>query len=193
MPSFVKFWRHHGRPTPNVRNSSQPVAPSAAAEIVTRHLVESRRNNPNGTQQGIARAAGVSRVPLSDAAMAILAKMAEHGTSGFVFPGMTAGKPLSNMAMLQVLRRMGRKGLTVHGFRSAFTDWCAEQTKFPDEVRKMAKAHAIGDKGEEAYRRGDLFAKRRQLAEAWAKYCGQARGQVITLKARSGTAPEAAG
>jgi integrase len=79
--------------------------------------------------------------------------------------------PLSNMAMAMMLRRMGRAGLTVHGFRSTFSDWCAEQTNWPSEVREMALAHAVGDKVEAAYRRGDLFQKRRELAEAWAEFC----------------------
>ena len=70
-----------------------------------------------------------------------------------------------------LLRRMGRGDLTAHGFRSTFSDWCAEQTNFPSEVREMALAHAVGDKVEAAYRRGDLFEKRRQLAEAWGSYC----------------------
>jgi integrase len=75
------------------------------------------------------------------------------------------------MALLMLLRRMGRGDLTAHGFRSTFSDWCAEQTNFPSEVREMALAHAVGDKVEAAYRRGDLFEKRRQLAEAWGSYC----------------------
>jgi len=111
------------------------------------------------------------RVPLSDAALAILRAMAEVQTGEFVFPGNRAKQPLSQMAMLMLLRRMGREGLTVHGFRSVFSDWCAEQTTFPSEVREMALAHTVGDKVEAAYRRGDLFEKRRQLAEAWARYC----------------------
>ena len=81
------------------------------------------------------------------------------------------GRPLSNMAMLMMLRRMGRGDLTAHGFRSTFRDWAAERTGFPAEVAEMALAHAVGDKVEAAYRRGDLFQKRRQLAEAWAKFC----------------------
>jgi integrase len=112
------------------------------------------------------------RVPLSDAALAVLRAMGEVQTGEFVFPGNRAKQPLSQMAMLMLLRRMGRDGLTVHGFRSAFSDWCAEQTAFPSEVREMALAHTVGDKVEAAYRRGDLFEKRRQLAEAWARYCG---------------------
>ena len=75
------------------------------------------------------------------------------------------------MALLMLLRRMGRGDLTAHGFRSTFSDWCAEQTNFPSEVREMALAHTVGDKVEAAYRRGDLFEKRRQLAEAWGSYC----------------------
>jgi integrase len=110
------------------------------------------------------------RVPLSDATVAILKKM--QGEDGdFVFPGAKPQRPLSNMAMTMVLRRMGRGNITVHGFRSTFSDWCSERTNFPAEVREMALAHAVSDKVEAAYRRGDLFEKRRQLAEAWARYC----------------------
>jgi integrase len=79
--------------------------------------------------------------------------------------------PISDMAMLMLLRRMGRTDLTVHGSRSTFADWVSEQTGSPSEVREMALAHQVGDKVEAAYRRGDLFAKRRQLAEAWARFC----------------------
>jgi integrase len=66
---------------------------------------------------------------------------------------------------------MGRDDLTAHGFRSTFRDWAAERTNFPSEVAEMALAHAVSDKVEAAYRRGDLFQKRRQLADAWAKFC----------------------
>jgi integrase len=93
--------------------------------------------------------------------------------NAFVFPGGKAGKPLSNMAFLMLLRRMGRNDLTAHGFRSSFRDWASERTGFPREVAEMALAHAVGDKVEQAYRRGDLFEKRRRLMEAWAKFCEQ--------------------
>ena len=73
--------------------------------------------------------------------------------------------------MTMTLRRMGRGDLTVHGFRSSFRDWAAERTGFPAEVAEMALAHAVSDKVEAAYRRGDLFQKRRQLMDAWARYC----------------------
>jgi integrase len=122
------------------------------------------------------------RVPLSAAALAILAALPRKGD--FVFPGGRAGRPLSNMAMLQLLGRIGRGALTAHGFRSCFADWCAERTAFPAEVREMALAHTVSDKVEAAYRRGDLFEKRRQLAEAWAKFCTTppAAGEVVPLR-----------
>src|SRR5215472_11007170 len=111
------------------------------------------------------------RAALSDAAIAVLEEMRAIRSGDYVFPGNRAGRPLSGMAMLMLLRRMGRGELTVHGFRSTFSDWYAERTAFPSEVREMALAHVVGDKVEAAYRRGDLFEKRRQLAEAWAQFC----------------------
>jgi integrase len=111
------------------------------------------------------------RVPLSDAAIAVIERLKERRIGDFIFPGGRVGKPLSNMAMLKLLDRMGWGDLTAHGFRSTFRDWAAEQTNFPREVAEMALAHTIGDKVEAAYRRGDLFEKRRQLMEAWANFC----------------------
>jgi integrase len=111
------------------------------------------------------------RVPLSGPALAIIEKMNEIRESDFVFPGGRKSKPLSNMAMLALLKRIGRNDLTTHGFRSTFRDWAAERTTFPREVVEMALAHTIENKVEAAYRRGDLFQKRRQLMEAWARFC----------------------
>jgi integrase len=112
------------------------------------------------------------RVPLSQQALVILREVHDRDTKGeFVFPGRTTVKPLSNMAMLQTLRRMGRGDLTVHGFRSTFRDWTAERTTYPSEVAEAALAHVVGDKVEAAYRRGDLFDKRRKLMNAWASFC----------------------
>jgi integrase len=110
------------------------------------------------------------RVPLSDAALAILEQMQAIRQDDFIFAGGKARRPISNMAMAMTLRRMGRGDLTVHGFRSTFRDWAADRTGFPAEVAEMALAHTIGDKVEAAYRRGDLFQKRRQLMDAWAKF-----------------------
>lgn len=121
------------------------------------------------------KAAKEHRVPLSDRALAIVDAMGTGADDkdSFAFPGRSPGEPLSNMAMLKLLQRMGRAGLTVHGFRSTFRDWAAEQTKFSNEVTEMALAHAVADKVEAAYRRGDLFEKRRILMRTWASYCLQ--------------------
>jgi integrase len=108
------------------------------------------------------------RVPLPDAAMAVLAAL-PGDRSGRVF--IHRKRPLSDMAMLMLLRRMGRDDLTLHGFRSTFSDWTVEKTNAQTEVREMALAHVVDDKTEAAYRRGDLFEKRQQLADAWARYC----------------------
>ncbi len=129
------------------------------------------------------------RVPLSTSVIALLEHMREISSSEFVFPGAKAGKSLSSMAFLQLLKRMGRGDLTAHGFRSTFRDWAAERTAFPREVAEMALAHTIGDKVEAAYRRGDLFEKRRKMMDAWADYCGtvyeDGAGKVVPIKGAS--------
>lgn len=140
------------------------------------------------------------RVPLSSAALAVLAQMAPLRPAkgdAYVFPGQVQGKPLSNMAMLMLLRRMnpdvegelprwrdGRSGsaVTAHGFRSSFRDWCEEATSTPHAVSEAALAHTIGDKVEAAYRRGDLFQKRAALMQDWADFCGKAPAEVRTLR-----------
>jgi integrase len=112
------------------------------------------------------------RVPLSSRAREILNVLPREGD--FVFIGARTNRPLSNMALLEALRRMGRGDLTAHGFRSTFRDWCADQTRFERDVAEMALAHAIKDQSEAAYRRGDLLEKQRALMSHWAKYCGLA-------------------
>ena len=121
------------------------------------------------------------RVPLSDAAIAILEEMRAIRHSDYVFPGARAGRPISTASMLMVLHRLGRGEYTVHGFRSSFRDWAAERTGFPAEVAEMALAHTVADAVERAYRRGDLFQKRRQLMDAWSRYCATpaSAGEVI--------------
>lgn len=112
-------------------------------------------------------------VPLSDAVLSLLKRIkAETLTrdGDYLFPG-NKGKPLSNMAGLALLKRMGRHDITVHGFRSTFRDWCAEATDYPNHVAEMALAHGIDDKTEAAYRRGELLMKRRALMRDWAAYC----------------------
>jgi integrase len=130
------------------------------------------------------------RVPLSKPALAVLTRLRDGAPDAapgtFVFPGLKAGKPLSNMAMLKLLERMDRSDLTVHGFRSTFRDWAAERTNFPREVAEHALAHSLPDKVEAAYRRGDLFEKRRQIMDAWARFCGttESSGAIVPLVAR---------
>jgi integrase len=112
------------------------------------------------------------RVPLSGCAIEILQALPREDGNPYVFIGDRKGKPLSNMALLMTLRRMGRTDLTTHGFRSTFRDWAAEQTAYPNEMLEMALAHTVSDKTEAAYRRGDMVEKRRRLMADWAKYCG---------------------
>lgn len=128
--------------------------------------------------------AGVEhRAPLCDRSLAIIAeRKAAAPKSDLIFPG-RGGKPLSNMAMMMLMRRMERNDITVHGFRSTFRDWAGDETHFPREVCEAALAHVIhGVEG--AYRRGDGLAKRRALMAAWAAHCdGQAAGEnVIPIK-----------
>jgi integrase len=111
------------------------------------------------------------RVPLSRRALKIVKAMHDARKGDFVFPGDKPCKPLSEMALSMMLRRMNVDGVTVHGFRSAFRDWAAECTNFTNEVCEAALAHVIENKAEAAYRRGDLFDKRHSLMESWAIYC----------------------
>jgi integrase len=114
------------------------------------------------------KAGRAQRVPLAERALALLRAAQESGgDSNYIFPGRKSDEPMSNMVFLMMLRRMGAT-FTAHGFRSAFRDWAAECTNFPREVCEMALAHSIKDKTEAAYRRGDLFEKRRELMIAWA-------------------------
>ena len=111
------------------------------------------------------------RVPLSSAAVDLLKRTPRIEGNPYTFPGARKGKPLSNMAMLEAVRGMRPgEGLTVHGFRSAFRDWITETTLHPDSIAEQALAHAIDNKVERAYRRGDAFERRRDLMQQWADY-----------------------
>lgn len=113
------------------------------------------------------------RVPLSSRAIAILKEMKAIRHNEFVFPSWKPGRPLSQMTLAMIVRRMGF-AVTVHGFRSSFRDWAAEETSFSREAAEMALAHSIPDAVEAAYRRGDLFEQRRKLMTKWADYiCGK--------------------
>jgi integrase len=110
------------------------------------------------------------RIPLTSPLRSLLESLNRIDDSPFLFPGQKEGKSLSNMSMLMTLRRMGYKHITVHGFRSTFRDWAAENTSHPRDVCEQALAHTLESSVESAYRRGDMFEKRRKLMEDWAQY-----------------------
>jgi integrase len=112
------------------------------------------------------------RVPLTAAALSCLGEPGISSTLVFPSP-FNPEKPLSDMALTAVLRKMGRGDVTAHGFRSSFRDWAGETTPFPREVIEAAMAHRLKDKAEAAYARGDLFDKRRELMAAWAAYAAR--------------------
>lgn len=125
------------------------------------------------------------RVPLSDAAVKLLKELPQFD-SEYVFPGAKNGSTISDVTMAAVIKRMGVDAVP-HGFRSTFRDWAAERTNYPRDVAEMALAHAIGDKVEAAYRRGDLFEKRRRMMADWAAFCATPSakaGEVVPLNSR---------
>src|SRR5262249_9612632 len=110
-------------------------------------------------------------VPLSKRALAIIEQMAAQRQGELVFPGRDGLKPLGQTGLRHVLKHVGRRDVTAHGFRSTFRDWAGDHTAFPREVAEAALAHSVGDKVEAAYRRGNALEKRRKLMEGWSKYC----------------------
>jgi integrase len=126
------------------------------------------------------------RVPLTASAIDVLMDMRQHGQSGLVFPSVQNGKQMSDMTLSAVLKRMDRKDITVHGFRSTFKDWASESTAYPDDVSEMALAHAVKNKVVAAYKRGDLFEKRRRLMSDWASYASggaDRSAEIATIRA----------
>lgn len=125
------------------------------------------------------------RVPLTQPALDVLWTLPRIARNPYVFPGTRDGRPLSSMALLQLMRRLGygvggdRGDYVTHGFRSTFRDWSGEVSTFPRDVCEMALAHVIQNKVEAAYRRGDLFDKRRKLMTAWADWCGKGTGAKV--------------
>jgi integrase len=131
---------------------------------------------------GRTKAAREHRIPLSERAVDILREMEAERTGEFVFPGQRPGRPLSGMAFEMLLRRINSP-YTAHGFRSSFRDWAGNETLFTRELAEHALAHVIGDKAEQAYRRSDALARRRELMDAWAKHCEGAAGEnVVAFK-----------
>ncbi|PWE31363.1 integrase [Maritimibacter sp. 55A14] len=123
------------------------------------------------------------RVPLTDEMLAIIEPLRAM-KSEYVFEGQKRHRPLSNMAMLMLLRRMKVEGVTVHGFRSTFRDWASEVANAPREVSEMSLAHRIGSKVEHAYSRSDLLEKRRSLMDRWSQHVTGGSGDVISLPDR---------
>lgn len=121
-------------------------------------------------------------IPLTSAALAVLEQMRPLGDGVFVFPGSRPSRGMSNMAMAVLLRRMGRTGVTVHGFRSTFREWAGETTAFPREVIEHALAHQLANKAEAAYQRGTLWPKRLALMEAWSDYCVDGFRNLVSLR-----------
>jgi len=134
------------------------------------------------------------RVPLSPRAIVILRRLEKLRAGEFVFPGQARNRPLSNMSMEMLLRRMKVNDATVHGFRSSFRDWAGNVSDFPRELIETALAHVIGDKAEQAYRRSDALEKRRTLMDAWAAYCAVSKTANVSSLQQSvctGTSHEA--
>ena len=127
-------------------------------------------------------------MPLSDNALAVLKTMNACRLGECIFPGSKGTAPLSDMTLGAVLRRMG-VDVTVHGFRSTFRDWAAEETNYPNEMAEMALAHTIGNAVEAAYRRGNLLEKRHHMMADWARYCANPTPvrRVIPMPVRSAT------
>jgi len=133
------------------------------------------------------------RIPLSDVTLSILKSLPRIEGNPYLFPGARHGRPLSNMALLQLMRGMGygvdgdRGDYVPHGFRSSFRDWSGEVSSFPRDVAEMALAHVIENKVEAAYRRGDLFAKRRKMMQEWADYLAKSKegAKIIPIDQRT--------
>jgi integrase len=123
------------------------------------------------------------RVPLSGRAVGLLAGLPRDGSDN-VFLGRSAGVRSNPHGLRRLLKRM-EHGVTAHGFRASFRTWAGERTNFPRELIEVSLAHAVGDETEQAYARGDMLARRRQLMESWAKYCSKpdtANGVVVPLR-----------
>lgn len=184
LPAFLEELRHQNGIAARALEFTILTAARTNETIGARKREVDRKNKVWVIPDARMKAGKDHRVPLMPLALQLIdsAQIADDDDT-FIFAG-SSGAALSNMAMLKVLERMGRGDLTVHGFRSTFRDWAAECTDFPNEVVEMALAHTVSSKTEAAYRRGDLFEKRRQLMNAWAEFCGEAAtlGKIVLLK-----------
>ena len=189
LPTFILELRQNDRTHRLVRLALEFLILTACrtGEILGATWDEIDRDKAVWTVPAARMKAGVEhRVPLCDRCLEILEEaetMRVRGKSLHVFPGRRWTDPLSNMAFTMALRRMGRGDITVHGFRSSFRDWTAERTSTPRDVCEAALAHTIRDKVEAAYRRTDLFERRRLLMNDWAAFLASGEATVVQIRA----------
>jgi integrase len=184
VPAFIQ--RLHGDGDPSIANLAFEFLVLTAAR--TNEVLEAKWSEIDLEQAawtvpaGRMKAGREHRVPLTSRCIELLglAQVLSAG-SDFVFPGRSNEKPMSNMVLLMTMRRM-KSAYTVHGFRSAFRDWTSERTNFAREICEAALAHIVKDKAEAAYRRGDLFEKRRELMATWAAFVAATDAEVIPLR-----------
>ena len=184
VPAFIQ--RLHGDGDPTIANLAFEFLVLTAAR--TNEVLEAKWSEIDLEQAawtvpaGRMKAGREHRVPLTSRCIELLglAQVLSAG-SDFVFPGRSNEKPMSNMVLLMTMRRM-KSAYTVHGFRSAFRDWASERTNFAREICEAALAHIVKDKTEAAYRRGDLFEKRRELMATWAAFVAATDAEVIPLR-----------
>lgn len=186
IPEFISKLRTHNQPIAGLALEFTILTAARTSEVLNARWSEIDLDK-NMWEVPAERMKGgrPHRVPLSDRAKVILRELLPLKTSEYVFPSNRRNHPLSSMAMTMHLRRMNYDKITVHGFRSSFRDWASEATSFPHEICEMALAHVIDNKAEAAYRRGDLFEKRRKLMAAWASYCEpRVSGKIIRMAKR---------
>ena len=185
LPAFMEALRSQEGAAPRLLEFCILTAARTGEALKARHA-EIDRRHAIWTVPGERMKGGKEhRVPLCERAL----ELAGTGSGTYLFPSRHPDKPLSNMAMLKLLERMGREDVTVHGFRSTFKDWARDRTRFDNFVTEAALAHSFGDKVEAAYARSDVIEKRRRLMQQWATFCTSAPtrqdGNITTLRALS--------
>ena len=123
-------------------------------------------------------------VPLTKPVMAPLCTANEMQFNDYVFPGRIRGEPMSNTTMLELLKDMNRTDITVHGFRATFRTWADEETSFSNQAVEFCLSHVPGDEAEKAYRRRSMFAKRKQIMDAWAAFAAKTPAKVVSLDSK---------
>jgi len=184
VPAFIEKARGEGEPTiANLAFEFLVLTAARTNEVLEAKWSEIDLEQAAWTVPASRMKAGREhRVPLAPRCIELLAlAKVLSANSEFIFPGRSNDKPMSNMVLLMTMRRM-KSAYTVHGFRSAFRDWASERTNFAREICEAALAHIVKDKTEAAYRRGDLFDKRRELMATWAAFVAARGADVITLR-----------